>query len=147
VCASPEVVQYTDGIRPPHEVSQTLLTLKEKYTFLHNHWTEFYEHGVLPEVRSNARMMAVGSGASVLVRPGWYGLVCITDRGSLGARVVRDYRIDLEYASSLNISVERQGIHVAWLDVCGEILHCVQWSELVLNLNLTTSNPFVGVWS
>jgi hypothetical protein len=43
--------------------------------------------------------------------------------------------------------VEHQGIHVAWLDVCSKILCCVQWSKLVLNLNLTTSNPFAGVRS
>jgi hypothetical protein len=44
--------------------SQTLLTLKEKYTFLHNHWTEFYEPGVLPEACGDAKRMAVGSGGS-----------------------------------------------------------------------------------
>jgi hypothetical protein len=42
--------------------SQTLLTPKEKCTLLHNHWTEFYKPRVLPEVRSNAKKMAVGSG-------------------------------------------------------------------------------------
>jgi hypothetical protein len=75
-----------------------------------------------------------------MVRPGWYRLVCIMDRGSLGERVVWDYRINLEYA---NISVEHQGIHIAWLDVCGKIVYCVQWSEL----NLTTLNLFAGVRS
>jgi hypothetical protein len=30
--------------------------------FLHNHWTGFYEPGVIPEARGDAKKMAVGSG-------------------------------------------------------------------------------------
>jgi hypothetical protein len=45
--------------------SQTLLTPKEKYTFLYNRWTGFYEPGVLPEAHGDVKKMAVGSGGLV----------------------------------------------------------------------------------
>jgi hypothetical protein len=38
---------------PPHQ-----------YIFLHNHWTKFYEPGVVPEAHGDVKKMAVGSGRS-----------------------------------------------------------------------------------
>jgi hypothetical protein len=60
-----KICAKADEISSPHHCLTNSLPSKEKFIFLHNRWTEFYEPSVIPEARGDAKTMAVGSRGSM----------------------------------------------------------------------------------